>query len=56
MKIRKKIPINFNFSNSTAEMVKKFYESHDYKHGTIYLAGIEALRRKEGKNADTGRI
>jgi len=49
MKIRKKVPISFNFSNSTAEMVKKFYESHEYKHSTIYLAGIEALRRKEVK-------
>lgn len=49
MKIRKRLSISFNFNNSTAEMVKRFYESHDYKHSTIYLAGIEALRRKEVK-------
>jgi len=50
MKIRKKVPISFNFSNPTAEMIKKFYETHDYKHSEIYLAGIEALKRKGGKS------
>lgn len=50
MKIRKKVPISFNFSNSLAEIVKKFYETHKYKHNQIYLAGIEALKRKKDNN------